>query len=157
MSALQTDLTTYHLTSLFYQGRIPGGSHTEACREDGGADGHVSMGGFFCQKKWDAQTRVLHDVFLESIASLGGQFRSQAVLQGFLCPGVCTIGAPEHTNVPLGDVFLEQFRGHDILSLNGIVIPGEGTAQLANLLFERHPSDEVVHAFLYRKLRILVR
>ena len=109
MATLQTDLPANHLTSPFYQVRIPCGSHAEARWEHGGADGHVTMWRFLCQKEGNAQARVLYDVSLEGIASLCSQLWVQTVLQRLLCPGVGTVGPPQHTDLTLGNVLLEQF------------------------------------------------
>ena len=169
MSALQANLFGYHFSGTLYQLWRPSSRHSEACREDRCADGHVAVRRLFGQKQGNAQACILHHISLQGVAAHCCQLRVEAVAQRLLRPGVGTVGGPEHAYLSLGNVFLERFRRHHFKlgispsslpatrSSNLIIVPGQRTAQLANFLLEGHAADKVFQSLFHREFRVLIR
>ena len=134
------------LAHLLDEFRVPGGAEAYGGGEDGGAYGHMPVGGFFGQNDGNAQAGGIYGVVLQRVIGLGRKLRVQARLQGFLRPGIGPESGPQHTAVLLLNEFPVCVRDLH----GGIVIPGltgnllihrpaQGAQELPQLLFQRHP------------------
>ena len=153
---LQAYLLAHHLARLLCYLGIPGGSHAKTRGKHGGAYRHVAVGRFLGEEEGDAQTGVLQHIFLQGVARLCRHLGGESRLQCALGPGVGAVGGPEHADVALADVFLEALRGHHVLALDVVVVPGEGAAQLAYLLFQGHSLQQVAYSLLCGQVFVLV-
>ena len=131
---------------LFHQGRVPGRGQANAGREDGGADGHVAVRGFFREDDGDAEAAVLDGIALQGIVRFGGQGRIQAVLQGFPRPRVRPERGPQHTAVLFVDKLVEHFRLLDLAFGFLVHRPPERADDLADFLLRCHAGEQVGRA-----------
>ena len=123
----------------------------------------MAVGRLFGQEEWNAESRLLHGVALQSVGGFGRESWRQSVGEGFLRPWVGAEGGPKHPDVLLVDVLSERFGDRHFTFLFSptlfylVVVPGHGAAQLSHLLLERHAAEKVGHASVGAQAGILIR
>ena len=140
MGTLRTDFRAHRLAHTVEHIAVEGGSLTQCGGEDGGTDGHVAVGRFFCHHDGNAQARFLNGITLHHVEHLCREGGVEAVGQRLLGPGVGTQHRPIVADVLFVGI-LVKFLCEAHLALRVLIVdePSERTAHLANLLVQRHP------------------